>query len=241
MTDHPPTARTEQTESWEPLFHAVVDRLRLTDPERIEAWRYYVQKLPDLAASHAALDQTPAPSATRDRMKRIVAACDSLLEALQEGEPEDGRIAVVPELLWGLAEQLMPNDPNAAVVDGRADHAFEDAFSRVLKLRQAAILVRATEEARVAPGVGGKRHTSADGYRMTFGFLLDVYQTITDRPLGTSWNDLDQTAGGPLVDFLHLCLEAVGYEKSKNAIRTAVKRAVADRPPDRNRSAAPAS
>lgn len=48
-------------------------------------------------------------------------------------------------------------------------------------------------------------------------------------------------AGGPLVDFLQLCLEALGYTPTKNALRTAVKRAIKARRTGPNKSAAPQS
>ncbi len=241
MTEQVPPPTEMQDEPWRPLFDAVVNRLQLSDPSRIAAWRHYVEQLPTLAAAHAVLDQTPAPSATRDRMKRIMAACDALLEAIQDDTPQDGRLRPVPQLLWGLAAQLTPDDPNATIIDGQADHALEDAFSGVLMLRAAAELVRGAEADRVASGVGGTRHKAAAGYHMTFDFLLDVYEAISDRPPGTSWDDMSGAAGGPLVDFLQLCLEALGYTPTKNALRTAVKRAIKARRTGPNKSAAPQS
>ena len=163
------------------------------------------------------------------------------MDAIQDGTPQDGHLRPVPQLLWGLAAQLAPDDPNAAIIDGQADHALEDAFSGVLMLRAAAELVREAEADRVASGVGGTHHKAAAGYHMTFDFLLDVYEAISDRPLGTSWDDMSGTAGGPLVDFLQLCLEALGYTPTKNALRTAVKRAIKARRTDPNKSAAPQS
>ncbi|WP_146205458.1 MULTISPECIES: hypothetical protein [unclassified Azospirillum] len=241
MTEQAPPPTEMQDEPWRPLFDAIVDRLQLSDPNRIAAWHLYVEQLPALAASQAAIDQTPAPSATRDRMKRVMAACDALLEALQDDTPQDGRLRPVPQLLWGLAAQLAPDDPNAAVIGGQADHALEDAFSGVLMLRAAAELVRDAEADRVASGVGGTRHKAAAGYHMTFDFLLDVYEAISERPLGTSWDDMSGAAGGPLVDFLQLCLQALGYTPTKNAPRTAVRRAIKARRTDPNKSAAPQS
>jgi hypothetical protein len=101
--------------------------------------------------------------------------------------------------------------------------------------------VREAEADRVASGVGGTRHKAAAGYHMTFDFLLDVYEAISDRSLGTSWDDMSGAAGGPLVDFLQLCLEALGYTPTKNALRTAAKRAINGRRTDPNKSAAPQS
>ena len=228
-------------EAEDTIFYTVIERLQLSDPSKIETWRCYVQQLPALAASQAAIDKTPAPSASRDRMKRIMAACDALLEVLQDDTPQDGHLRPVSQLLWGLAAQLAPDDPNAAVTNRQADNALEDAFSGVLMLRAAAELVRDAEADRVASGVGGTRHKAAAGYHMTFEFLLDVYEAISDRPLGTSWDDMSGAAGGPLVDFLQLCLEALGYTPTKNALRAAVKRAIIARRTDPNKSAAPQS
>lgn len=118
MTEQAPPPTEIQDEPWRPLFDAVVDRLQLSDPSRIVAWRHYVEQLPALAASQAAIDRTPAPSATRDRMKRIMAICDALLDAIQDDTPQDGHLRPVPQLLWGLAAQLAPDDPNAAVANG---------------------------------------------------------------------------------------------------------------------------
>ena len=57
--------------------------------------------------------------------------------------------------------------------------------------------------------------------------LLQIYKSFTGRPLGTSVDQKTGEPGGPLIRFVQQCLSNLGINKSRQAIRTLIRRILA--------------
>ena len=57
--------------------------------------------------------------------------------------------------------------------------------------------------------------------------LMQIYKSFTGRSLGTSVDQKTGEPGGPLIRFVQQCLSNLGIDKSRQAIRTLIRRILA--------------
>ena len=96
------------------------------------------------------------------------------------------------------------------------------ALSRIYGRSFESIVTDKTQES------AAKRGRSADiALRKLVEALMQVYKDFTGRPLGTSVDQKTGEPGGPLIRFVRQCLSNLGIDKSRQAIRTLIRRILA--------------
>jgi hypothetical protein len=193
--------------------------------QRLERVHWWVSSTPQ---ESAALPY----SQVEKRHHAIAVAADQLLDALQVPAYQDEA-----ELESQIAFPLRAIIEEHSYADG--DTRLYDAIESVALLRDAAREAEAVagankgrsadHAARLRAELIGMSPETIDPTDQALGAILGIWTGILGRKIQISFDPKNQRPSGPLIRFASACLESLGLQTTKEAIRARVRRMAAGR------------
>ncbi len=200
--------------------------LKLSHGRQCRRLTRYLRELPIYIERFRRRDAIPRPAFVRDVLKRLEAACSRQLDGGAPFRPDRIRKRLEKDenasalVLWQMALKVDPQHPERAIEDGRAAKALSAATLDPGEMQQAAAAARHSVSTIVREGRGGDRHKPDWVLERVILDLGVLFLEATGEKPGISTDPDTREPTGLFVALLGICLPRLGWELSRDAIRS---------------------
>ena len=213
------------------LIAEIARVIKATDAEKRRWLMKHLHALPDDIRHYESARVIQKPSEVRDDLYSVKSACDKLLTSLgatrKTGALDlSAKTIATPAslILWQIAARIDAANPTEAVLDGRGRRRFQTFVNSLVKLRDAASNAAENVARDIKKGRGGSRYEGDPVLDDVMLDLIQLYEEVTDKK-GKPWvNPRTKKPNGLFIRYIKLCLGALGWNLSPQAIRSRYRR-----------------